>query len=276
MRILFLGDLVGRSGRQAVIEALPGLRQRYRADFVGVNGENAAGGFGITEPILTELIDAGADVVTTGNHVWDQREALVFIERHDRLLRPINFAPGTPGKGAGLYKTQNGADVLVINAQGRVFMADSDDPFRAVERELEACGLKTGADAILIDFHAEATSEKEALAHFVDGRASAVIGTHTHVPTADEQILSGGTAYISDAGMCGDFDSVLGMDKEEPLSRFLTQIPSARFLPALGEATICGVGIDIDDATGLARAIAPLRLGGRLSQTEPAFFLSEA
>ncbi|MGH6792011.1 MAG: TIGR00282 family metallophosphoesterase [Methyloceanibacter sp.] len=276
MRILFLGDLVGRSGRSAVIEALPGLRQRYRADFVVVNGENAAGGFGITEPILTELIDAGADVVTTGNHVWDQREALVFIERHDRLLRPINFAPGTPGKGVGLYKAQNGADVLVINAQGRVFMADTDDPFRAVEHELEACGLKTGADVILIDFHAEATSEKEALAHFVDGRASAVIGTHTHVPTADEQILKGGTAYISDAGMCGDFDSVLGMDKEEPLSRFLTQIPSARFAPALGEATICGVGIDIDDATGLARAIAPLRLGGRLSQTEPAFFLSEA
>ncbi|MGV1014246.1 MAG: TIGR00282 family metallophosphoesterase [Methyloceanibacter sp.] len=275
MRILFLGDLVGRSGRNAVIEALPGLRQRYRADFVVVNGENAAGGFGITEPILTELLDAGADVVTTGNHVWDQREALVFIERHDRLLRPINFAPGTPGKGAGLYKAANGADVLVINAQGRVFMADTDDPFRTVERELEACGLKTGADAILIDFHAEATSEKEALAHFVDGRVSAVIGTHTHVPTADEQILKGGTAYISDAGMCGDFDSVLGMDKEEPLSRFLTQIPNARFAPALGEATICGVGIDVDDATGLARAIAPVRLGGRLSQTEPVFFLTE-
>ncbi len=276
MKLLFVGDVVGSPGRRALEALLPGLRERHAPDFVVVNGENAAGGFGITEPILTELIDAGADVVTTGNHVWDQREALVFIERHDRLLRPINFAPGTPGKGAGLYKVQNGADVLVINAQGRVFMSDTDDPFRAVERELEACGLKTGADAILIDFHAEATSEKEALAHFVDGRASAVIGTHTHVPTADEQIFSGGTAYISDAGMCGDFDSVLGMDKEEPLSRFLTQIPSARFAPALGEATICGIGIDIDDATGLARAIAPVRLGGRLSQTEPVFFLSES
>jgi metallophosphoesterase (TIGR00282 family) len=276
MRVLFLGDLVGRSGRSAVIDSLPGLRQRYRADFVIVNGENAAGGFGITEPILNELLDAGADVVTTGNHVWDQREALVFIERHDRLLRPLNYPQGTPGKGVGLYKAANGADVLVINAQGRVFMADTDDPFRAIEHELGACGLKTGADAIIIDFHAEATSEKEALAHFVDGRASAVIGTHTHVPTADEQILNGGTAYISDAGMCGDFDSVLGMDKEEPLSRFLTQIPSARFAPAQGVATICGVGIDIEDATGLARAIAPLRIGGRLSQTEPAFFLPEA
>jgi len=276
MRLLFLGDVVGRSGRVAVIEQLPGLRERYALDFVVVNGENAAGGFGITEAILTELLDAGADVVTTGNHVFDQRETLVFIERHDRLLRPINFPAGTPGKGAGLFKTRTGADVLVINAQGRVFMADLDDPFRAVEREIEACGLKTGADAILIDFHAEATSEKEAMGHFVDGRATAVIGTHTHVPTADEQILSRGTAYISDAGMCGDFDSVLGMDKDEPLNRFLTKIPSSRFTPSLGEGTLCGLAVEVDDATGLARAVAPLRLGGRLSQTEPAFFLPDA
>ena len=276
MRILFLGDVVGRPGRVAVMEQLPALRERYALDFVVVNGENAAGGFGITEPILNELFDAGADVVTTGNHVFDQREALVFIERHDRLLRPLNFPSGTPGKGAGLFKARTGADVLVINAQGRVFMADLDDPFRAVERELEACGLKSGADAILIDFHAEATSEKEALGHFVDGRATAVIGTHTHVPTADEQILNKGTAYISDAGMCGDFDSVLGMDKEEPLQRFLTKIPTGRFAPSSGEATLCGVAVEVDDRTGLARAIAPLRLGGRLSQTEPAFFLTAA
>jgi metallophosphoesterase (TIGR00282 family) len=276
MRILFLGDVVGRPGRVAVMEQLPTLRERYALDFVVVNGENAAGGFGITEPILNELLDAGADVVTTGNHVFDQREALVFIERHDRLLRPLNFPPGTPGKGAGLFKAKSGAEVLVINAQGRVFMADLDDPFRAVERELEACGLKSGADAILIDFHAEATSEKEALGHFVDGRATAVIGTHTHVPTADEQILNKGTAYISDAGMCGDFDSVLGMDKEEPLQRFLTKIPTGRFAPSSGEATLCGVAVEVDDRTGLARAIAPLRLGGRLSQTEPTFFLTAA
>lgn len=275
MRILFLGDVVGRSGRVAVIEQLPKLRERYRLDFVVVNGENAAGGFGISEQILIELLDAGADVVTTGNHVWDQRETLVFIERYDRLLRPVNFPPGTPGRGAGLFKAGNGAEVLVINAQGRVFMAGLDDPFHAVEHELEACGLKTGADAILIDFHAEATSEKEAMGHFVDGRASCLIGTHTHVPTADEQILSGGTAYISDAGMCGDFDSVLGMDKEEPLQRFLTKISTGRFTPASGEATLCGVAIDVDDATGLARAIAPLRQGGRLSQIEPAFWLPE-
>jgi metallophosphoesterase (TIGR00282 family) len=274
MRLLFLGDVVGRSGRTAITEMLPSLRERYRADFVVVNGENAAGGFGITEVILTELLDAGADVVTSGNHVWDQREALVFIERHDRLLRPLNFPQGTPGKGAGLFKARNGADVLVVNAQGRVFMAELDCPFRAVERELEACGLKRGADAIVIDFHAEATSEKQSMGHFVDGRASAVIGTHTHVPTADEQILSAGTAYISDVGMCGDYDSVLGMGKDEPLARFLTKIPTGRFQPSLGEATISGVGVDIDDATGLARAIAPIRLGGRLSQTEPEFFLA--
>ena len=272
MRVLFLGDVVGRSGRSAVIEALPSLRERYRLDFVAVNGENVAGGFGITEAILVELLDAGADVVTSGNHVFDQRETIVFIERYDRLLRPINYPQGTPGKGVGLFKARNGAEVLVINAMGRVFMADLDDPFRAVEKELEACGLKSSADAILVDFHAEATSEKEAMGFFVDGRASAVIGTHTHVPTADEQILPRGTAYISDVGMCGDFNSVLGMDKEEPLTRFLTKIPGGRFAPALGEATLCGVAIDINDATGFARAIAPLRIGGRLSRAEPTFW----
>ena len=272
MRLLFLGDVVGRAGRLAVLETLPKLRARYAADFVIVNGENSAGGFGISETILNELLDAGADVVTTGNHVWDQREALVFIERYDRLLRPINFPSGTPGKGAGLFKAANGADVLVINAMGRVFMGDFDDPFRAVEDALEACPLKSGADAVFIDFHAEATSEKEALGHFVDGRATAVVGTHTHVPTADHQILTGGTAYISDAGMCGDFDSVLGMEKDEPINRFLTKISSRRFAPSKGDATVCGIAIDVDDRSGLARAVAPIRLGGRLSQAEPDFW----
>jgi len=272
MRLLFCGDIVGRPGRDAVVERLPGLKRDHKIDFVVANGENAAGGFGITEAILVELLDAGADVVTSGNHVFDQRETIVFIERYDRLLRPINYPQGTPGKGVGLFKARNGAEVLVINAMGRVFMADLDDPFRAVEKELEACGLKSSADAILVDFHAEATSEKEAMGFFVDGRASAVIGTHTHVPTADEQILPRGTAYISDVGMCGDFNSVLGMDKEEPLTRFLTKIPGGRFAPALGEATLCGVAIDINDATGLARAIAPLRIGGRLSRAEPTFW----
>jgi 2',3'-cyclic-nucleotide 2'-phosphodiesterase len=275
MRILFLGDLVGRSGRMAAIEALPRLRANYGAHFVVVNGENAAGGFGISEQILVDLLDAGADVVTTGNHVWDQRETLVFIERYDRLLRPLNYPEGSPGRGAGLFTAENGAAVLVLNAQGRVFMPDLDCPFQAVERELEACGLKTGADAIVIDFHAEATSEKQAMGHFVDGRASCLIGTHTHVPTADEQVLKGGTAYISDVGMCGDYDSVLGMAKEEPMARFLTKIPNGRFTPAQGAATLCGVAIETDDATGLAKAIAPIRLGGRLAPTEPKFWLDE-
>ncbi len=272
MRLLFLGDLVGRSGRNAAVEQLPGLIEANSVDFVVVNGENAARGFGITEEILQDVVDAGADVVTTGNHIWDQRETLVYIERQNRLLRPLNFPPGTPGRGAHLYTARNGAQVLVINAMGRIFMDSLDDPFAAVEAALEACPLRQVADAIVIDMHAEATSEKQAMGHFVDGRASLVVGTHTHVPTADYQILSGGTAYMSDAGMCGDYDSVLGMEKEEPINRFLRKIPSARFAPAMGEATVCGVAVEIDDATGLATAIEPLRIGGRLSPALPSFW----
>jgi metallophosphoesterase (TIGR00282 family) len=273
MRLLFLGDVVGRSGRRAVLEELPRLRKRYKLDFVAINGENAAGGFGITEAILEELLDAGADVVTLGNHSFDQKEALVFIERHEQLLRPINYPPGTPGRGAGLYKAANGADVLVINAMGLIFMPELDCPFRAVERELEACPLKEGADAILVDFHAEATSEKQAMGYFVDGRASCVVGTHTHAPTADERVLPRGTAFVSDIGMCGDYESVLGMDPGEPLNRFLTKIPRGRFEPAMGPATISGLAVDIDDATGLARRTTGLRLGGVLAPTEPLFWV---
>lgn len=272
MRLLFIGDVVGRSGRTVVQEELPGLRERTRADFVILNGENAAGGFGITEEIFLAFLDAGVDVVTSGNHVWDQREALVFIERQDRFLRPLNFPPGTPGRGVGLFKAANGSQVLVLNPMGRVFMAELDCPFRAVEKELNACPLKEAADAIVIDFHAEATSEKQAMGHFADGRASLVVGTHTHVPTADDQILSGGTAYISDVGMSGNYDSVLGMEKEEPVSRFMTRIPEKRFEAAKGEATMCGVAVDIDDDTGLARKIAPIRIGGRLRPAMPEFW----
>ena len=206
----------------------PSCAQRYKLDFVVVNGENSAGGFGITEAIFDDLLGAGADVVTLGNHAFDQKEALVFIERQPRLLRPINYPAGTPGKGSGLFKAKNGADVLVINAMGLIFMPELGDPFRAVEREVEACALKKGADAILVDFHAEATSEKQAMGYFLDGRASCVVGTHTHSPTADERVLPGGTAFMCDAGMCGDYESVLGMDKEEPLNRFLTKIPRGR------------------------------------------------
>jgi len=272
MRLLFLGDIVGRTGRNAILEALPGIREHYKLDFVIINGENAAGGFGITESILNDLIDAGADCVTLGNHAFDQKDTLVFIERHDRLIRPLNFPKGTPGRGAVMLKAKNGSDVLVINAMGRVFMTELDCPFRAVDNEITACKLKQGADVILVDFHAEATSEKQSFGYFVDGRVTGVIGTHTHTPTSDHRILPNGTAFMSDAGMCGDYNSVLGMDAEEPLSRFLTKIPRTRYEPAMGEATLCGLAIDIDDATGLARRVAPFRRGPHLDPVEPDFW----
>jgi metallophosphoesterase (TIGR00282 family) len=269
MRLLFLGDVVGRAGRKAVLEAIPRLRKRYDLDFVVVNAENAAGGFGITEAILNELVDAGADAVTLGNHAFDQKEALVFIERQPRLIRPVNMPKGTPGRGAGLFEARNGAQVLVVNALGRVFMSEMDCPFRALDHEVTACRLGRDADAILVDMHAEATSEKQAMAFFLDGRVSAVVGTHTHAPTADQRVLPGGTAFMSDVGMCGDYHSVLGMNAAEPVSRFLTRIPRERFEPAVGPATVCGVAIETDDRTGKARMIAGLRLGGALAPAEP-------
>jgi 2',3'-cyclic-nucleotide 2'-phosphodiesterase len=274
MRFLFLGDIVGRTGRTAVCDALPGLIARHCLDFVVINGENSAGGFGITEAILNELIDAGADCVTLGNHAFDQKDALVFIDRHDRLVRPLNFPVGTPGKGATMLKAKNGADVLVINAMGRVFMTELDCPFRAIDAEISACGLKSGADAIFIDFHAEATSEKQALGHFLDGRISGVVGTHTHTPTSDHRVLPGGTAYMSDAGMCGDYNSVVGMDSDEPLNRFLTKIPRGRFEPAIGPATLSGLAIEIDDKTGLATHCAAFRQGPNLEPALPVFWKS--
>ncbi len=270
MRLLFLGDMVGRTGREAVFAALPGFIADWKLDFVIVNGENAAGGFGITEAIFQATLAAGADVVTTGNHVFDQKEALTFADREQRFLRPANFPSGTPGRGANIYEARNGARVLVANIMGRLFMhPDLDDPFRAAEALLDGAGLGRTADAIVIDFHAEATSEKYCLAHFLDGRVSAVIGTHTHTPTADAQILAAGTAYVSDAGMCGDYNSSIGMQFDEPMTRFLSKIPKGRFEPAEGPATICGVGIEVNDNTGLAARIAPLRLGPRLENTRP-------
>jgi 2',3'-cyclic-nucleotide 2'-phosphodiesterase len=276
MRLLFLGDIVGRAGRKAVVAALPGLRRRFQLDFVIINAENSAGGFGITEAILEELLDAGCDCVTLGNHAFDQKDALVFIQRHERLIRPLNFPKGTPGRGASLIKAKSGAEVLVINAMGRIFMTELDCPFRAIDAEVSACGLKHGADAIFVDFHAEATSEKQALGHFLDGRVSAVVGTHTHAPTADERVLPGGTAYMSDAGMCGDYQSVLGMDISEPVNRFITRIPRERFEPALGPATVSGLAVEIDDQTGLATRTHALRLGGVLAAAEPKFWLDDA
>src|SRR2546423_6388746 len=269
MRILFVGDVVGRSGRAAVTERLPALKRDWKLDCVIVNGENAAGGFGITEQIYSEMIDAGADAITGGNHSWDQREALVFIERAPRLIRPLNYPPGTPGRGMVMVEAKNGGRVLVINLMGRVFMDPLDDPFAAAERELTACPLKTAADAIVIDVHCEATSEKQAMGHFCDGRASLVVGTHTHAPTADHRVLPGGTAFVSDVGMTGDYDSVIGMNKAEPLHRFTRRIPSGKFEPASGPATLCAVAVETDDATGLATRIAPVRLGGRLTEARP-------
>ena len=271
MRMLLIGDVVGRAGRAVLLDRLPELRRRWALDFVVVNGENAAGGFGITEAICDDFLGAGADAVTLGNHSFDQKEALVFIERQPRLIRPANYPEGTPGRGAYLFDAANGARVLVVNMMGRVFIEAMDDPFARIDRELGACPLGRACDAVVVDFHAEATSEKQAFAHYVDGRASVVVGTHTHTPTGDHRIMAGGTAYMSDLGMTGDYDSVLGMDKEEPIRRFTRKIPGGRFEPANGAATMSGLAVEID-GKGRAVKIAPVRLGGVLSQTEPDFW----
>jgi metallophosphoesterase (TIGR00282 family) len=271
MRLVFIGDIVGRAGRAVFTETLPKLRERWRLDFVVVNGENAAGGFGITEAICEELLAAGADAITLGNHAFDQREALVFIERQPRLIRPANFPKGTPGRGANVIEAAGGAKVLVVNMMGRVFMDALDDPFARIDHELEACPLGSGCDAAIVDFHAEATSEKQAFGHYIDGRVSLSVGTHTHVPAADARILAGGTGFITEAGMTGDYDSVIGMSKDEPIQRFIRKIPAGRFEPALGAATLCGVAVETG-TDGLAKKIAPLRMGGRLAPAEPDFW----
>jgi metallophosphoesterase (TIGR00282 family) len=269
MRLLFIGDIVGRAGRAIVQNKLPGLVRDWKLDLVVINGENAAGGFGITETIYHELIDAGADAITLGNHSWDQREALVFIERAPRLIRPVNYPKGAPGRGAALVDAKNGKRALVINVMGRIFMDPLDDPFAAVEREIAACPLREAADAIVVDIHCEASSEKQAMGYFCDGRASLVVGTHTHVPTADHRIMPGGTAFMTDAGMTGDYDSVIGMTKDEPLTRFLRKIPGSKFEPAAGPATLSGIAVELDDKTGLATSVSAVRIGGLLEQAAP-------
>ena len=269
MRVLFLGDVVGRAGRTAVREHLPMLRRRLSPDFVVVHGENAAGGFGITAKIATEIYTAGADCITTGNHVWDQRELLGTIDDDPRLLRPANYPTGTPGRGAALLELADGRRILVANLMTRLFMDALDDPFAAVDAILADLTMPDQADAVIIDFHGEATSEKMAMGHYLDGRVSLVVGTHTHVPTADHQVLPGGTAYMTDTGMCGDYDSVIGMKKEPAIERFVRKIPGERLTPAEGAATVCGALVEIDDKTGLASAIEPVRVGGRLSRQWP-------
>jgi metallophosphoesterase (TIGR00282 family) len=272
VRILFVGDVVGRSGRVAVTETLPGLIRDWALDLVVVNGENAAGGFGITEAIYEELVDAGADAITLGNHSWDQREALVFIERAPRLIRPLNFTAGTPGRGAAMIETKKGQRALIVNAIGRIFMSPCDDPFIAIDRELNACPLHEAVDAVVVDFHGEATSEKQAFGYHCDGRASLVVGTHTHAPTADHRILPRGTAYMTDAGMTGDYETVIGMDREEPLGRFLRGYSAARFTAGDGPGTLSGVAVETNDATGLAERVAPVRIGPVLEPVLPQFW----
>jgi len=268
MRILFIGDIIGKPGRDVVAAELPRLRESLDLDLVIANGENAAGGFGLTQAIAREFFATGIDVITSGNHWADQKEILSFIGDEDRVLRPLNYPKGTPGRGANLYQTRKGERVLVINAMGRVFMDALDDPFAGVEAELAACPLGEAADAIVVDIHAEATSEKMAMGQFCDGRASLVVGTHQHIPAADAQILPGGTAYQTDAGACADYDSVIGMEKYQPVQRFVTKMSSGRFTPATGPATLCAVFVETN-AKGLAARIDPVRVGGRLKQTVP-------
>jgi 2',3'-cyclic-nucleotide 2'-phosphodiesterase len=270
MRILFLGDVVGRSGRKAVAETLRVLRRDWRLDFVVVNGENASSGMGLTPDHAKGLLDAGADCVTLGDHAFDQKTMLGHIDSEPRILRPLNISKVAPGIGARLFAAPGGRSVLVAQVLGRVFMKQPyDDPFSAIEPVLRAHPLGGRASATVIDVHCEATSEKMALGHWCDGRASLVVGTHTHVPTGDAMILPGGTAYQTDAGMCGDYDSVIGMQKDEPLRRFVTGMPKARFEPALGAATLSGVFVETDDSTGKARHVAMIRHGGRLQQSAP-------
>lgn len=271
MRIIFLGDVMGRAGRAAVSSGLRPLRDALKADFVVVNGENASGGMGLTAPHAQTILDAGADCITLGDHAFDQKDMLAFIEREPRVIRPLNFAREAPGRGARVFEATRGRRILVAQALGQVFMKRPfDDPFSALDTVLRANVLGGGVQAALIDVHAEATSEKMALGHYCDGRASVVVGTHTHVPTADTMILPRGTAYQSDAGMCGDYDSIIGMDKAEPMRRFLTGMTRERFTPAMGEATLCGILVSTDDRTGLATAVQPIRQGGRLSQAPSA------
>lgn len=268
MRILFCGDVMARSGREAVEKYIPQLRDRFDLDCVIVNGENAASGYGITQTICRSFYKVGVDVVTTGNHIWDQREIISVIDSEKRLLRPLNYPVTTPGQGYFVHQTAKGQSVLVMNAMARLFMDTLDNPFVAVDEVLKKYSMPHNVNAIVIDFHGEATSEKMVMGHYCDGRVSLVVGTHTHVPTSDYRILKGGTAYQSDAGMCGDYDSVIGVSKEQPIYRFTRNLPTDRPLPASGEATLCGLLISTDDNTGLTKKVFPIRLGGCLPQTD--------
>ena len=270
MKIIYLGDVVGKSGRTAVMKHLPMLREKYNFDFLILNGENAAHGFGITPRICEEFFEAGINVITLGNHAWDKREILNYIREENRLIRPLNYPENTPGKGSELYKTRSGDKILVAQVMGCLFMEPLENPFNEVEKCLSKITLGVDVNCIILDIHAEATSEKMAMGQYLDGRVSMVIGSHSHIPTADTQILPGGTAYQTDAGMCGDYDSVIGMKKEPSVNRFVQKLDNQRLEPAEGEATVCGVFLETDDISGLAVRVHAIRVGGRLTATKTA------
>ncbi|MBI3768994.1 MAG: TIGR00282 family metallophosphoesterase [Deltaproteobacteria bacterium] len=256
MRLLFLGDVVGKPGRRAVVESVPHLLTTAGADLVIANCENASGGVGVDPRAASELLEAGVDVLTSGNHIWAKRDIVDYLRDSDVLLRPLNFVPGSPGRGFTVRRSRSGIEVGVVNLIGRVFMGNYDCPFRAVDAALES--LRGRVRVVVVDMHAEATSEKVAMGWYLDGRVSAVIGSHTHVQTADERILPEGTAYLSDAGMCGPRDSVIGVKRQLVLDRFLTQMPT-RFEVAAGPALLQGALVDVDEESGRARAITRIQ-----------------
>ena len=267
MNILLLGDIVGPSGRTSVISQLPKLIREKKLDFVVVNGENSADpGVGITQKISEQLFDVGVDVITTGNHVWDQKEALQYIATEQRLLRPDNLTEGSPGKGFGIFNSKNNKRVAVINLMGNIYMKKCDDVFKAAKNFIKVVELRKNADFIIVDMHGEITSEKMAMGHLFDGKATMVVGTHTHVPTLDCRILNNGTAYQTDIGMCGDYNSVIGMNKENSLKKFLKDPTATKHYPALGEASISGLIVDADEKTGLAKKVFSIILGGSLQE----------
>ena len=267
MRILFLGDVVGKTGCISLIENLPDQIKINKIDFVVVNGENAAeDGLGITEKISNDFFNCGVDVITTGNHVWDQKEIMEFIDKEEKLLRPKNLFEPAPGKGFNIYETKDNIKIGVLNLMGNVFMKKCDDVFEVSEKFMKQYELKKDYDLLVVDFHGEITSEKNAIGHFFDGKASLVVGTHTHIPTNDARILNGGTGYQTDAGMCGDYNSVIGMNKENSLNRFLKK-NSIKHFPAIGDATLCGVIVDCNIETGLANNIESYICGGQLKNT---------
>ena len=265
MNILLLGDIMGPSGRKAIIEKLPKIIKKKKIDFTIVNGENAGDlGVGITEKIFHDFLNAGADVVTTGNHVWDEKEAMEFITKEKRLLRPQNLTIGSPGNGYGIFNSKNKKKVAVINLMGNVFMKKCDDVFEEAKKFIQTVQLKKEADFIVVDMHGEITSEKMAMGYLFDGRATMVVGTHTHVPTSDYVIMEKGTAYQTDVGMCGDYKSVIGMNRDNSLKKFFKDPTAKRHYPALGEGTVSGIMVIADGDTGLAKKIEPIVVGKHL------------